>query len=269
VADKPETPAGELPPAPEPVEEIVTPEVVAQEAIAEPEGDLSEPADTSGDFREPHPEEPAEAALAEQMSPVSSEPGAEAIPEAAHEPAPEAPPAHEHEHRPAPEPARQRPPARPIQPEYRRPEPRSWAKPPDFRPAEVSAISQAVAHATEIAESLKHTIDQLDEILELVELAERQKLADEREIDELRRALRRIQPPRYQPPPPRGPRRDEPRREEPRRDEPRRDEPHRGYREHGPRPEESRQARQESQESDMRPEEPRPPEAGEPPAHID
>ena len=45
-------------------------------------------------------------------------------------------------------------------------------------------------------------IDQLDEVLELVEVAERQKLADEREIDELRRALRRIQPPRRELPPP-------------------------------------------------------------------
>ena len=59
-------------------------------------------------------------------------------------------------------------------------------------------------------------IDQLDEVLELVEVAERQKLADEREIEELRRALRRIQPPRRElppPPPSRGPRRDEPRRD--------------------------------------------------------
>ena len=85
-----------------------------------------------------------------------------------------------------------------------------------------------MAHATEIAESLKHTIDQFDEILELVELAERQKLADEREIDELRRALRRIQPPRHQPPT-RSPRQDEPHRgNAPRREEPRRphQEPH-------------------------------------------
>ena len=108
-------------------------------------------------------------------------------------------------------------------------------------------------------ESLKHTIDQLDEILELVELAERQKLADEREIDELRRALRRIQPPRQMQPqalhcdprrdePRRDqPRRDEPRRDdqrrnEPRRDEPRRDEPHRGQRDqgHAPQPEAAR-----------------------------
>ena len=95
--------------------------------------------------------------------------------------------------------------------ELRPPKP-AYVKPADFRPAETSAIHEAVSIATEIATSLKQMIDQLDEILELVEVAERQKLADEREIDELRRALRRIQPPRQfqQAPPQRAPRRDEP-----------------------------------------------------------
>jgi hypothetical protein len=81
----------------------------------------------------------------------------------------------------------------------RRPEPpapKPWVKPADFRPADTSAIHQAVVHATEIAEGLKVLVDRIDEILELVEVAERQKLADERELDDLRRALRRIQPPR-------------------------------------------------------------------------
>jgi len=112
-------------------------------------------------------------------------------------------------------------PQRPERPERfeRRNEPRPakpvYVKPADFRPAETSAIHEAVAHATEIAMSLKQMIDQFDEILELVEVAERQKLADEREIDELRRALRRIQPPRQQPPPPRDHRPDRPSRGQP------------------------------------------------------
>jgi hypothetical protein len=76
------------------------------------------------------------------------------------------------------------------------PSPKPWVKPADFRPADTSAIHQAVAHATEIAEGLRELVDRIDEILELVEVAERQKLADERELDNLRRALRRIQPPR-------------------------------------------------------------------------
>jgi hypothetical protein len=129
--------------------------------------------------------------------------------------------------------------------EHRRPEHRQWGRPADFRPAEPTAISQAVAHATEIAESLKQTIDLLDEILELVEIAERQKLADEREIDELRRALRRIQPPRqmmHQQHQQRGPRHDE---------------PHRGgHREHTQRHEEPRRARHEPEEKAPLPEEP-------------
>jgi hypothetical protein len=88
-------------------------------------------------------------------------------------------------------------------PESRRPKP--FVKPADFRPAEVSAISQAVEHTTQIAEALKQALDQMEEVLELVELAERQKLADERELESLRRAMRRIQPPRGgrpEPPPP-------------------------------------------------------------------
>jgi hypothetical protein len=222
--------------------------------LAEPEPD------TSGDFREPHPEDPVELtpeeilhSQADSHAEAMSEPPVEIVPELAAElpPAPA----------PEPEPERERRPERPPQPEYRRPEPRPWVKPADFRPAEVSAISQAVAHATQIAEALKHTIDELDEILELVEIAERQKLADEREIEELRRALRRIQPPRQQQHAPRGPRHDE---------------PHRGHREYNPNPnpnprhEESRYARPEPREPMPRPEEPpRPPDAGEPPAHVD
>jgi hypothetical protein len=59
-----------------------------------------------------------------------------------------------------------------------------------------SAISQAVEEVMQIVESLKQTLGQMEEVLELVELAERQKSADEREIESLRRALRKIQQPR-------------------------------------------------------------------------
>ncbi len=100
--------------------------------------------------------------------------------------------------------AAETPPAARPQPAHqprheRRPDsapPKPWVKPADFRPADTSAIHQAVVHATEIAEGLRELVDRIDEILELVEIAERQKLADERELDNLRRALRRIQPPR-------------------------------------------------------------------------
>lgn len=157
--------------------------------------------DTSGDFREPHAETPADFAAHETDSPeVAETPVTEPIAPISR--APEARPQRDFPR----EPQRDRRPER--RPEPLRPKP--WVKPADFRPAEISAISQAVAHATEIAESLKQMIDQLDEVLELVEVAERQKLVDERELDELRRALRRIQPPRREPPPLRPPpRRDE------------------------------------------------------------
>jgi hypothetical protein len=59
-----------------------------------------------------------------------------------------------------------------------------------------SAVAQAVAHANEIVQSLQQALDQMEEVLELVELADRQKIADEREIESLRRSLRQIQRPR-------------------------------------------------------------------------
>jgi Na+/phosphate symporter len=59
-----------------------------------------------------------------------------------------------------------------------------------------SAISQAVNEVMAIVESLKQALVRMDEVLELVEHAERQKLADEHEIDSLRRVLRQLQHPR-------------------------------------------------------------------------
>ncbi len=49
---------------------------------------------------------------------------------------------------------------------------------------------------TGIVESLKQALEQMEDVLELVEHAERQKLADEHEIDSLRRLLRQLQHPR-------------------------------------------------------------------------
>jgi len=69
------------------------------------------------------------------------------------------------------------------------PTPRA-AKPDD------SAISQAVGEVTQVVESLREALNQMEDALELVELAERQKLSDEREIDSLRRLLRQLQQPR-------------------------------------------------------------------------
>jgi hypothetical protein len=56
-----------------------------------------------------------------------------------------------------------------------------------------SAISQAVNEVMRIVESLRRTLEDMEEVLELVEIAERQKITDEREIEALLRALRQFQ----------------------------------------------------------------------------
>lgn len=66
---------------------------------------------------------------------------------------------------------------------------------------QLSAIHQAIDEVMQIVESLKGALDKMEEVLELVEVAERQKLADEREIESLRRALRQLQRPRGPRPP--------------------------------------------------------------------
>lgn len=58
---------------------------------------------------------------------------------------------------------------------------------------EGSAIQKAVDEVANIVDTLNQTLAQMEEVLELVELADRQKLADEKEIESLRRALRQIQ----------------------------------------------------------------------------
>jgi hypothetical protein len=53
-----------------------------------------------------------------------------------------------------------------------------------------------VNEVTQVVESLKQALNQMEDVLELVEHAERQKLGDEHEIESLRRALRQLQHPR-------------------------------------------------------------------------
>jgi hypothetical protein len=53
-----------------------------------------------------------------------------------------------------------------------------------------------VNEVMQIVESLKQALNQMEDVLELVEHAERQKLGDEHEIESLRRALRQLQHPR-------------------------------------------------------------------------
>jgi hypothetical protein len=58
-----------------------------------------------------------------------------------------------------------------------------------------SAIGQTVGEVRQIVESLEQALEQMVEVLRLVELAEHQKFTDERELESLRRALHKLQPP--------------------------------------------------------------------------
>ena len=59
-----------------------------------------------------------------------------------------------------------------------------------------SVIGRTVEEVRKIVESLEAALGQMEEVLRLVELAEQQKNADERELESLRRALHRLQSPR-------------------------------------------------------------------------
>ena len=59
-----------------------------------------------------------------------------------------------------------------------------------------AAIGRTVEEVRQIVESLEQALEQMEEVLRLVELAEQQKSADDRELESLRRALHRLQPPR-------------------------------------------------------------------------
>lgn len=58
------------------------------------------------------------------------------------------------------------------------------------------AVREAIEEVTHIVDSLRETLDDMEEVLETLELAERQKTADEQEIEELRRAMRPLHRPR-------------------------------------------------------------------------
>jgi hypothetical protein len=58
------------------------------------------------------------------------------------------------------------------------------------------AIGKAVEEVRQIVASLEDALEQMEEVLKLVEIADRQKIGDEHEIESLRRQLRRIQSPR-------------------------------------------------------------------------
>jgi hypothetical protein len=81
-------------------------------------------------------------------------------------------------------------------PEEPPPVQRAPAERHDFRPASPAAVADAIAEVNHVISSLKQVLDQMEEVLETLELAEVQKSADEREIQSLRNALRQFERPR-------------------------------------------------------------------------
>ena len=58
------------------------------------------------------------------------------------------------------------------------------------------SVQQAIEQVNRIIDLLRESLEDMDEVLETLELAERQKNADEQEIESMRRALRHIHRPR-------------------------------------------------------------------------
>jgi hypothetical protein len=58
------------------------------------------------------------------------------------------------------------------------------------------AVQQAIEDVNQIIETLRATMEDMDEVLETLELAERQKTADEQELETLRRGLHKLHRPR-------------------------------------------------------------------------
>ena len=143
----------------------------------------------------------AEAPAAAQEDAATGDPVAEALPEApasAEAPA-AAPEALEAAGRdvgapaepPAP-PKREQRQHRPL-PVQHRPAP---AQPREFHPATPAAVTSAIEQVNHIIETLQATLKDMEEVLETVEYAERQKTADEQEIETLRRSLHQLHRPR-------------------------------------------------------------------------
>jgi hypothetical protein len=63
-------------------------------------------------------------------------------------------------------------------------------------PASPASVQQAIEVVNHIIETLRGTLDDMEEVLETLELAERQQNAGEQEIETLRRGLRQLHRPR-------------------------------------------------------------------------
>jgi chaperonin cofactor prefoldin len=57
-------------------------------------------------------------------------------------------------------------------------------------------VEKAIEEVSAVIDTLRSALEDMDELLEMLEMFERQKNANEREIDSLRRALRQMHRPR-------------------------------------------------------------------------
>jgi hypothetical protein len=146
---------------------------------------------TAGETAAPLPEErKIQAGLAGEIAaPAPGAPVSEPSAQAESPAKPIEPPIRLHEMPVRPVPSRQK-----VQPHVpavvSAPVPPARAAKPDG-----SVIGQTVGEVRQVVESLEQALEQMVEVLRLVELAEHQKFADERELESLRRALHKLQPP--------------------------------------------------------------------------
>jgi hypothetical protein len=68
--------------------------------------------------------------------------------------------------------------------------------PREQQPRGPMGVPQAIEEVNHVIDMLRSALDDMDEVLETLELAERQKNADEQEIETLRRSLRQLHRPR-------------------------------------------------------------------------
>jgi hypothetical protein len=70
-------------------------------------------------------------------------------------------------------------------------------EPPRERiPATPAAVHEAIELVNQVIDNLRESLEDMEEVLETLEFAERQKTADEQEIDSLRRMLKQMHRPR-------------------------------------------------------------------------
>jgi hypothetical protein len=67
---------------------------------------------------------------------------------------------------------------------------------PQGQLASAASVEKAIEEVNAVVEALRTSLEDMEEVLEMLEVFERQKNVDEREIESLRRALRQVHRPR-------------------------------------------------------------------------